>query len=169
MKTLKPAPFTILVDNREQAPYRFAAIPRIFGYSMARVERVYLPTGDYSVAGLETRFAVERKSAEDLFGTLGQHRQRFEAEVQRLSEMDFAAIIIEADLREIWRPADYWPEWRSRLLPKSIEGTLVAWSIRYPRVHWWTVGSRYAGEIRTFGVCDKIWKQGQWIGKQRPG
>ena len=155
----KPAPFTILVDNREQWPYRFVVSPLAFGYDSVEVVETFLQTGDYSIAGLEDRFAIERKSLEDLYSTLGQNRDRFEAEIQRLNEMDFAAIVVEADTRDIWRPAEHRFDWRSRLWPKAVEGTLVSWSIRYPRVHWWTVGSRAAGEVRVFGACEKFWKQ----------
>lgn len=155
---LKLAPFTIIVDNREQAPYRFGTLPASCGVSAVQVVRAYLPTGDYSIAGHEDRFAVERKSLEDLYATLGQNRDRFEAEVQRLNQMAFAAIVIEADLGDVWRPAECRADWKSRLLPKSVEGTIVSWSIRYPRVHWWPVGSRQAGEIRVFGACEKFWK-----------
>ena len=161
-RKLKVAPFTILADNREQWPYRFAAAPRAFGYSEVRVERLFLTTGDYTISGLEDRFALERKSLEDLYATLGQNRKRFEAEVLRLNaigEHGFAAIIIEASLAEIWRPMDFRNDWKSRLWPKSVEGTIVSWSIRYPRVHWWPVGSRQAGEVRVFGACEKFWKQ----------
>jgi len=158
-RKLKAAPFTILADNREQWPYRFATAPRAFGYSEVCVQRGYLVTGDYTISGLEDRFALERKSLEDLYATLGQNRRRFEAEVQRLNSLDFAAIIIEASLAEIWRPMDFRNDWKSRLWPKSVEGTIASWSIRYPRVHWWPVGSRSAGEIRAFGACEKFWKQ----------
>lgn len=161
LATVKIAPFTILVDNREQCPYHFGSVPPGYGFTMAKMVTSFLPTGDYSVAGHEDRFAVERKSLEDLYSTLGQNRNRFEAEVQRLNEMDFAAIIVEADLRNLWRPSESRPDWRSRLSPASVEGTIVAWSIRYPRVHWWPVGSRRAGELRTLGACAKFWKHAQ--------
>jgi len=157
-KKPRPAPFTIVVDNREQHPYRFLGMLPIFGYTSIEIVRTYLPTGDYSLVGLEGEFAIERKSLEDLFGTLGQNRRRFEAEIQRLDAMQFAAIVVEADLRQIWRPVDSRPDWRSGLFPKSVEGTITSWSIRYPHVHWWTVGDRRAGEIRVFGACQKYWK-----------
>lgn len=158
----KIAPFTVLADNREQHPYRFdPAVAAPLGFDAVRVEQTFLPTGDYSLAGCEDRFAVERKTLEDLYATLGQGRRRFEAEFERLGAMEFAAVVVEADLAEIWRPADARDGWRSRLHPKSVEGTIVSWSIRYPQVHWWTVGSRRAGEIRVLGACEKFWKHQQ--------
>lgn len=157
-------PFIILIDNREKAPYRFTGIPdkaKYGGSLHVPTEHRYLPTGDYSIDGLETRFALERKSLEDLYGTIGQHRERFEDELERLNALDFAAVIIEATQREIWAPSRHRPDWRSRLDPRAVEGSIVAWSIRYPRVHWWAVGGRREGEVRAFEACEKFWGKTQ--------
>ena len=155
-------PFTVLVDSREKAPYRFSEIPAA-GRDRGRtywvpISEAYLKTGDYSIEGMENGIAIERKSLADLFGTLGQHRDRFCAEVERLAELDFAAIVIESDLREAWRPREFRPGWRSRLAPRSVEGTVLSWSIRYPSVHWWFCGSRRMAEVRTFLALEMFWR-----------
>ena len=153
-------PFTIIVDTREQAPYTFGAVPAGGGRQwVVPIQCAGLRSGDYSIAGLESRIAIERKSLEDLYSTLGQGRERFESEFQRLAEMEFAAVCIEADIREIWRPLEFRNEWRSRLNPRSVEGTIVSWSIRYPRVHWWTMGSRRQAEIRVFATLKRFWDE----------
>ena len=169
--TITICPFMIVIDNREKAPYSFTELPPKKKYSKSRknatttlhvpTETRYLPTGDYSIDGLETRFALERKSLEDLYSTIGQHRERFENELERLNNLDFAAVIIEATQREIWAPSRHRPDWRSRLDPRSVEGSIVAWSIRYPRVHWWAVGGRREGEVRAFEACEKFWREGK--------
>lgn len=173
--TVRLCPFVILIDNREKAPYSFTELPLKKKYGKSRkngknttpttlyvpTETRYLPTGDYSIDGLEQRFALERKSLEDLYATIGQHRQRFENELERLNALDFAAVIIEATQREIWAPSRHRPDWRSRLDPRSVEGSIVAWSIRYPRVHWWAVGGRREGEVRAFEACEKFWGKTQ--------
>lgn len=156
-------PFTVLVDTREQAPYTFDAMP-LSGRDRGKrlvvpVEFRGLKSGDYSAVGLEHELAIERKSLADLYSTLGQGRARFEAEFLRLSELRFAAVVIEADVRDIWRPAENNPNWHSRLDPRSVEGTIVAWSIRYPRVHWWPMGSRRAAEVRVFQTIWKYWEE----------
>lgn len=191
-EAIQICPFAVLVDHREGLPYTFADLPakkRWKGRLFVSCETTYLRTGDYTIAGYEDRFAIERKSLEDLYATLGQDRQRFEAELERLNEMEFAAVVIEATLREIWRPdvadwewallclARYLPrkagrllaraqgwlerffrrEWRSKLNPRAVEGTMVSWSIRYPRVHWWCVGGRREGEVRTFEAMEQFW------------
>lgn len=52
----------IIQDSREQAPYAFAG-PR---YEGVEVEAGTLTVGDYSLAGLADRVAVERKELTDL-------------------------------------------------------------------------------------------------------
>ena len=70
-KARKP---TLLVDTREQRPLYFGeGVPQ---------RRATLPTGDYSVEGCEGLIAIERKSLGDLFGTVGQGRERFEREIR---------------------------------------------------------------------------------------
>lgn len=157
---VRVCPFTVLIDNREQLPYTFDSLPPKAawrGEIEVPTERCYLVTGDYTISGLEDRFALERKSLSDLYATIGQHRERFEAEIQRLQDYQFAAVIIEATLREVWNPATTRPDWISRLKPRAVEATIVSWSIRYPRVHWWTVGGRREGEVRAFEAMEQFW------------
>jgi ERCC4-type nuclease len=49
----------IVIDSREQQPLSFSRLPAIRGT---------LVTGDYSVVGLESLFAIERKAFADLVG-----------------------------------------------------------------------------------------------------
>ena len=77
-------PFTIAIDTREQRPYEFPG-----------AERMTLPTGDYSIVGLEDQVAIERKSKTDAYSSLGQARARFRRELERLAKFDYAAIVVE--------------------------------------------------------------------------
>ena len=64
-------------------------------------------------------------------------RDRFERELERLSAMDWAAVVVEATLETIVRdPPPY-----SELSPKTVYRSLLAWSVRYP-VRWVTAGPR---------------------------
>lgn len=166
---LRLNPFLVLIDQREKLPYSFDSLPTKKSHGgrlVVPVETCYLPTGDYTIQGFEDRFALERKSLEDLYVTIGQHRDRFEAELQRLDAMDFAAVIIEADLRDVWRPASADPCWRSKLNPRAVESSIVAWSIRYPRVHWWPVGGRREGEARAFEAMEQFWRMANHVKKE---
>jgi DNA excision repair protein ERCC-4 len=75
----------IVVDTREQAPLAFRRLPW---------REATLATGDYSIAGLESDFAVERKSVPDLIGSLTAGRDRFMREVDRLRGMSFARLLV---------------------------------------------------------------------------
>lgn len=120
-------PLTLVVDSREQAPYSFAGV--------APVVVAALPAGDYSILGHEQRFAVERKSLADLFGTVIGDRDRFERELSRLATYDRAYLLVEGTLRDV---LDYRsPHWRSltptqaEARPRAVVNSLNTWSIEH--------------------------------------
>jgi ERCC4-type nuclease len=108
---------------------------------------------DYTINGHERRIQIERKSISDLFGTLGQRRQKFEEEVARLHETcHYAAVIVEGSLRMV-------REWQGHgPVPKSVEGTIRAWSMRYSRVHWHLRPTRFDAERKAVELFDRYWK-----------
>jgi ERCC4-type nuclease len=67
---------TALIDTREQTPL---VLPGI------RAKPPTLATGDYSVSGLESVVAIERKSLPDLPSCCGRERERFDREATCLS------------------------------------------------------------------------------------
>lgn len=156
--TLTPTPYTVVVDTREQAPYTFAT-PLREGRRYYRVETIRgtLHSGDYSLAGFESRVAVERKSLADLYSTLCQGRRRFTDELARLNAMEFAAVVIEAD----WQTILVYPPKHSQLNPRTVFASVVAWQQRFPRVHWWTANHRTMGEGVTLNVLARFWKERQ--------
>lgn len=87
-----------------------------------------LPLGDYSVAGLEEHIAVERKSLQDLLGSLTQGRERFEAELKKARTLHRFYVIVEAPWEALLVP-DFGK--LSQATPVSIWGTAMAWSTRY--------------------------------------
>ena len=76
-------PFTVIIGSREQAPFQFTGIEgggKDAGRPLIVETRIDgLESGDYSIAGLEPRISIERKSVGDFFGSIGSGRQRFEA------------------------------------------------------------------------------------------
>ena len=76
----------IVVDSREQCPFPFAH--ERYG---AKTKQGALTVGDYSLAGLEDKVAVERKSLPDLVACLGRERERFERELMRGAALDAKA------------------------------------------------------------------------------
>ncbi len=84
----------IVIDTREQAPYAFDA-------ARAQSIRAALPAGDYSLAGLETVVAVERKSLDDLVATVIRGRDRFHRELKRLAAYDAACVVVEGGMDDV--------------------------------------------------------------------
>lgn len=110
---LRAEDLTAIIDTREQIPLDLTPL---------RVERGTLPTGDYSLKGLEAIVSLERKSLDDLLGCIGQERERFDREVQRLLGYPVRALIVEAS----------WPDlevgdWRSKVTPAAALGSCLGW------------------------------------------
>lgn len=104
---------TATVDTREQKPWNLSPLPTVVGT---------LATGDYSVQGLEHYIAIERKSLSDLLGCIGQERERFDREVQRLLAYPVRALIVEAHWSDIEAGG-----WRSKITPAAAMGSLLGW------------------------------------------
>ena len=126
----------ILIDNREQRPvlYDKEGDP---SFPDLKIEWGTLQTGDYSIKGhsspdMEHSVTIERKSLADLFGSTGRGRERLEKEFIRMTEFCHAEIVIEADLRTIIKN----PPELSKMNPKSVYRTLVAFSQRYGVKVW---------------------------------
>ena len=141
-------PLCVVVDTREQAPYTFACIT-----PPPLVEVATLASGDYSVKGLEDQVAIERKSLADAFGTFGQGRERFERELSRLAQMRFAAVMIEAP----WEQIILQPPRQSKLNPKTVHASVVAWQVRFQTIHFWTCPNRVFAERTTYRLLKRFW------------
>lgn len=108
----------LVIDNREQTPLVFTRLRSVRGT---------LYSGDYGIQGLEDSFAVERKSIEDLVSCcMGENRNRFSHELQRLRGFRFKRLVIigSRGLIETQR-------YRSRISPTAVLGSLAAWEIRF--------------------------------------
>lgn len=110
-----------------------------------------LPAGDYSIDGFDTRIAIERKSKEDLFHTLGRNRDRFSRELEKLNSYEFAAILVEAE----WGDCMMNPP-QSKFAPVSLDGMINAFMIRFPRVHWVFRPGRYVASKAAFKLLDRF-------------
>lgn len=140
---MTPAPFVVVQDTREQAPLSFGAWPVVVAG---------LKSGDYSIAGHEHRVALERKSLGDLFGCVGRERDRFERELERLAEMDYAAVVVEASLADVLAGVE-----RSLVTPQAAAGSLVAWSVKYGLPIWFAGDRRLAAAL-VLKALAKFWK-----------
>ena len=142
--------FTIAIDTREQRPYQYLG-----------AEVRTLPTGDYSIVGLEDRVTIERKSKADAYSSLGQGRARFRREFERLSAFDYSAIVVEDTVQGFLRRPPH-----SKMNPRSAIGSLLAWSVRY-RVPVFFAGDRVHGRALTQKLLEMYFKyRGEVCGEQ---
>lgn len=142
----RPAVYPVLspelvfvVDSRERRPYRLEP---------SRVQA--LATGDYSVAGLEDRIAIERKEIDDLIGCLTRDRERFTRELDRGAAMDYFALVVEASLEDLAAG-----RYKSQMSVKSAVQSILAMSIKF-RMPVWFVHNRAHGRRVTESILTKF-------------
>jgi DNA excision repair protein ERCC-4 len=87
---------TIIQDTREQRGWF-----DLFDSERFDVRIATLQTGDYTLAGLDDRIAVERKSLGDAVGTFIHQWTRFRHELNRLACFDLAIVVIESDIGDV--------------------------------------------------------------------
>lgn len=80
---------TIILDSREQDGLSFD------GFRGVDVIRYGLKTGDYSIQGYENVICFERKSIQDLVGTLIGGHERFLREMERMKSFEEKYILVE--------------------------------------------------------------------------
>lgn len=156
----KLCPFTILVDSREQAPYQFDSIIGDYRDDYAPLivttKKKGLTVADYSIDGLPG-IAIERKSKNDLFGSVanGQKRENFIKRLHKMKEsLLYGAVVIECYPEEIYEdPPSY-----TSLSPKTVFRTTLSWSIQFPTVHWVWCRDREKAEQTTFRLLEKFYE-----------
>lgn len=125
----------IRVDTREQNPIKFDV-----SGSISRVDVSGLPFADYwaewepgsDKAGYNCEMPVvfERKSIQDLFGTLTSGMERFKRELERAKENNFKVIlIVEGTLSEVLAGTKY-----SQVKGESILKTMMTLWMKYDLV-----------------------------------
>ena len=131
------------MDTREQRPFSFSRYAAV-------VTRGTLKTGDYSPTEFADLCAVERKSLDDLIGSLTTGRDRFEREMERLSHYECGAVICEGSFEDLIRG-----RYTSKALPHSMAQSCIALSVRFKIPFLWA-GSRDAAEYLTFWTIQKF-------------
>lgn len=113
---LAPLP-VIVVDTREQDPLPIRRLATL---------RAGLTSGDYSIAGAEHLFAVERKSITDLIACCGPERERFERELHRPRGFRFARLLVIGAESDVATGG-----FRSRMSPRAVLASVRAFEARY--------------------------------------
>lgn len=87
----------IIQDTREKEPFSFV-------FYECEISVATLKTGDYTMEGYEDSVCIERKkSPSELANNIGRYRERFENEMERMSEFEHKYIVCEfseEDLRK---------------------------------------------------------------------
>lgn len=129
----------VVVDTREQRPYDYPDSIR-----------KKLDAGDYSIEGMESRIAVERKSLDDWVQTVLFAKRRFAVELTKLQAYDFAAVVIEGSLQDITHG-----EYRSKITPASLFGITAKIMQSYHPVHFIFAGDRPHAAAITLGILNQ--------------
>jgi DNA excision repair protein ERCC-4 len=128
-------------DTREQN--QFDAIPGVV------LERVSLPTGDYSTELLQLDGVIERKSVLDFASSITHGRERFEDEVRRMRDYRWKAIVVEGSIDAVWRERE--------VHPHSVIGTVASFLARHD-VPVLFAGTRVAAARLAFGTLRR-WQE----------
>lgn len=96
-KTEQVSKYTVIRDTREQKGWHFFSSASCLGTVIKG-----LKTGDYSLLGLENRFAIERKRNT---GEIAMNivQPRFERELERLSDFEWPFLIFEFTYEDLVR------------------------------------------------------------------
>lgn len=114
----------VIIDTREQRPYSLTHS----GQTLESVRRA-LPSGDYSLEGLEEIVAIERKSADDYVGSVLKNHERFQRELIRLQQFRFAAVVVEISLAGLMAG-----HYTSKIKPQALLGITCQLMLQYPPV-----------------------------------
>lgn len=138
-KTVKQ--YLVKKDSREQQGWSFPAQSACLGTEIAT-----LKTGDYTLAGLEDKFVIERKQNSAEIAT-NLFQPRFERELCRLDSFENPYIFIECDLFDIIHypensgiPRNRWST--LRVTPQLLLKRLHEIQIAHPGLRIWFVGQK---------------------------
>lgn len=163
-------PFTVLIDSAEQAPFTFQTLrtdaadgnrPLIVPVQHTSLGRHPDSLGDYSLdspIGGQGRCHVERKSMADAHSTIlgwarkGEdtgRRERFERELELLSEMEAGLVVVECSFTQLIAAAPQYGVRTAAQNAKALHRSVLSWMRKY-RVQWIFADDRRMAEKSTF-------------------
>ena len=172
-------PYTILVDSNETQPFTFQGLTADSDHEYRPISvhtqwqslgRYPNSLGDYAIKELIGRCHVERKSMEDCQGTVlgweskkdresnhAGRRQRFESELENLTKIESAAVVVECSLQELIRTVPSYGKRTSKQNAKSLYRSILSYIQDYG-VPWLFCDSRRLAEITTFRWFDRFYR-----------
>lgn len=187
-------PFKILIDSAEQMPFPFRGIladgfsTDILGNEIRRPWIVQTDgprpglslgrhpdsKGDYSIDGYVGRIGIERKSMADLQSTiLGWtrtneecgRRERFECELENLSQMEVGVVVVEANFNDVVLQAPEWGKRTKAQNAKTLGRSILSYMADY-KCRWAFCGGRREAEVVTFRLLERFWRKENEAGKE---
>lgn len=173
-------PFTVLIDTAEQSPFTFAGLrtdanegnrPLIVPTKFQSLGRFPESLGDYSIdspLGGIGRCHVERKSMQDAQSTIlgfarkgedDSRRERFERELELLSDMEAGIVVVECSFTQLLANAPQFGRKTAAQNAKTLHRSVMAYVADYS-VPWLWCDDRRIAEKTTF-----VWFQ-RWYRKQ---
>lgn len=177
--TLLVLPWRIVIDTAEQHPFTFQGLradadkdnrPLIVETVRRCIGRHPVSYGDYSLESADGQLSlvhycnVERKSREDCQSTIlgfgDGHRERFEQELEVLSKVDAALVVVECSFEQLLSTAPSFGRKTASQNAKTLCRSVLAFQQDY-KVPWLFAGSRRLAEIATFRFLERFWKHRQ--------
>lgn len=172
-------PFIVAVDTNEGAPWTFQGMvdnasgrPIVVRTRYMSLGRHPVGRGDYSIVGLTDEIGIERKSIEDLIGTvlgwqtryekengIPGRRERFAKEHENLAQLKCSAVIVEGTIEQVLNSVDQYGERSVAENRTAINRTFLSWQCIRHRVPWLLFASRRWAEIEAFRLLDLYWRE----------
>lgn len=168
--------FTVLVDSNESHPWTFRNIRADAKHKNKLIDvktkwqslgRYPNSLGDYSIEGCLGEIHIERKSVEDIQGTIlgwqtssgngSSRRVRFAKELENLAEVPVSAVIIEGTTPDVLR-CQRTGKQDAKTVSKILFRSILAFQSDY-KVPWIFAGSRRNAEVACFRIMDRFWRK----------
>ena len=144
---LRPEMVTVLTDTREQC--RWDLSPML-------MEPATLPTGDYTLSGLQSEVIVERKEFGDFLNCIGSSRKRFDEEITRMRGYPNRIVIVEASYADLLAG-----DWRHKVSLQAARNSVLGWCGHGVPIHF--SGSRAEAQRDAFEflylMARRYWKR----------
>lgn len=154
-------PFTVLIDTAEQHPFTFQGFyadaadkhrPLVVATEFTALGRHPDSLGDYSLSAGCGRCHVERKSLQDAHGTIlgwDGRRERFERELENLSQIEAGLVVVESSFCDLIRLAPARGKRTAAQNAKALFRSVIAFQQDF-RVPWQFCENRRLAEQVTF-------------------
>lgn len=174
-------PFTILIDSNESDPFNFSGMkcdanrqnrPLVVKTRWKSLGRYPNSLGDYCIEGMEGKCHIERKSVEDLQGTLlgwpkldedgnpmrgSGRRERFEKELENLQKIQSAAVVVEGTMSDVLSNLKDYGKKTVQVQGKILFRSVVAMQQDY-LIPWFLCDGRRAAEVTAFRFLERFWR-----------